>query len=463
MEAELGSNPSYIWRSIMAAKPLMKEGLRWRVGNGEQVRVWWDKWIPSSPNFQVESPVANLGLQAKVAELIDHNTRSWKSNVLQANFNPQDRRRINQIPIPRVQESDVRVWGWDKLGNYSVKSGYHVWRKKKLEGLGERYIPVDWKRLWQLQLPPKVRVFLWKWGSNILPTGANLSKRIREACDECPFCGLRETQEHILRDCDWAGRIWRPSALGTLFAEGAEKSSEEWLCDLIGKVSDDELCSVVMALWFIWKERNNQYFNNPKMEENEVMARAEAYLDEFRLGVAVEGPARVPRREVRWEKPERNLLKANVDASKLKEGGTGLGLVVRDEEGRVALAAARRTRVDWEPEMAEAHAILWALDLLQTHAPRPTLIESDCKSLIQKLDRQGNIETELGVIVKEIREKCSERGDVCWRFWGRGGNAAAHEMARVKCRWEETELWLGSPPIFILNVLERDCNGTLPV
>ncbi|CAL1408676.1 unnamed protein product [Linum trigynum] len=314
-----------------------------------------------------------------------------------------------------------------------------------------------------LHLPPKVRVFLWKWESNILPTGVNLSKRIREACDECPFCGLRETQEHILRDCDWAGRIWRPSSLGTLFSEGEEKSSEEWLCDLIDKVSDDELCSMVMALWFLWKERNNKLFNNSKLEESEVIARAEAYLKEFRSGVKSASPARATRQEARWEKLKKDHLKANVDATKMKEGGTGLGLVVRDDEGRLILAAVRRTRVDWEPEMAEAQAVLWDLDLLHIHASQPTLIESDCQSLIQKLDRRGYIETELGVIVKEIKGRCSERGDVRWRFWGRGGNAVAHEMVRANCRWEETEISVGRPPICILNILEKDCNNTLSV
>ena len=39
VEAKIGSNPSYTWRSIMAAQHVVKEGLRWRVGNGEHIRV----------------------------------------------------------------------------------------------------------------------------------------------------------------------------------------------------------------------------------------------------------------------------------------------------------------------------------------------------------------------------------------------------------------------------------------
>ena len=38
-QAVLGNNPSFTWRSIMFAQPLVKYGLRWRLGNGERIRI----------------------------------------------------------------------------------------------------------------------------------------------------------------------------------------------------------------------------------------------------------------------------------------------------------------------------------------------------------------------------------------------------------------------------------------
>jgi hypothetical protein len=57
LEAVLGRKPSYAWRSILSAKPLMTEGLLWRVGDGSSIRIWKDKWIPMPTLYAVQTPV----------------------------------------------------------------------------------------------------------------------------------------------------------------------------------------------------------------------------------------------------------------------------------------------------------------------------------------------------------------------------------------------------------------------
>ncbi|KAL9833365.1 hypothetical protein AtNW77_Chr3g0220721 [Arabidopsis thaliana] len=43
------NRPSFGWRSIMAAKPLLISGLRRTIGSGMLTRVWEDPWIPTIP------------------------------------------------------------------------------------------------------------------------------------------------------------------------------------------------------------------------------------------------------------------------------------------------------------------------------------------------------------------------------------------------------------------------------
>lgn len=46
LDAELGNNPSFIWRSILALQNLVKAGTRWRIGSGSRVKVLEDAWLP---------------------------------------------------------------------------------------------------------------------------------------------------------------------------------------------------------------------------------------------------------------------------------------------------------------------------------------------------------------------------------------------------------------------------------
>jgi hypothetical protein len=57
LQAKIGANPSFTWRSMLNVRPLLEEGLMWRIGSGKQVRIWGDKWIPSSTDHRVHSLV----------------------------------------------------------------------------------------------------------------------------------------------------------------------------------------------------------------------------------------------------------------------------------------------------------------------------------------------------------------------------------------------------------------------
>ena len=40
------SNPSSTWQAIMKGLELLKKGIIWRLGDGKQIRIWRDPWIP---------------------------------------------------------------------------------------------------------------------------------------------------------------------------------------------------------------------------------------------------------------------------------------------------------------------------------------------------------------------------------------------------------------------------------
>ena len=124
MEAELGSNPSYIWRSILAAQNMIRSGARWRIGNGSNVRIWGDPWLSDALNPYVESPLYSDLENAFVDSLMSTSRNVWEDDILEDLFNERDRNLIRKVPLGSVNRPDKWYWLLDKKGVYSVKSGY---------------------------------------------------------------------------------------------------------------------------------------------------------------------------------------------------------------------------------------------------------------------------------------------------------------------------------------------------
>lgn len=72
MEAELGSNPSYVWRSLLKARDIILAGSKWKVGSGAQISIFGHQWLPRPPCLRRDG----LG-PLKVRELVDLETGQW--------------------------------------------------------------------------------------------------------------------------------------------------------------------------------------------------------------------------------------------------------------------------------------------------------------------------------------------------------------------------------------------------
>ncbi|XP_019194227.1 PREDICTED: uncharacterized protein LOC109188138 [Ipomoea nil] len=149
-DACLGNNPSFCWRSILAAQKLICGGVRRRIGNGQSTLIWDHPWLhdESRPQILTEKPPQLA--QAKVVGLLDQLTGTWDKDILTDIFIPEDVERILKIPVSPDYE-DMWYWYGDPKGEYSVKSGYRT-------VIGEYTQPVGtfdkWQKLWKLKIPP---------------------------------------------------------------------------------------------------------------------------------------------------------------------------------------------------------------------------------------------------------------------------------------------------------------------
>ncbi|XP_074290521.1 uncharacterized protein LOC141617235 [Silene latifolia] len=124
MNATLGYNPSYTWRNILEARPVLEKGLRGRIGDGMDTYIWKHAWILNSHTGRVISPCGPGNEGMRVGELLSPNGIDWDEEKLNFFFLPFERERIKNIQISPNRPSDIWFWGLEKDGVYTVRSAY---------------------------------------------------------------------------------------------------------------------------------------------------------------------------------------------------------------------------------------------------------------------------------------------------------------------------------------------------
>ncbi|XP_062151891.1 uncharacterized mitochondrial protein AtMg00310-like [Alnus glutinosa] len=99
MEANLGTRPSYAWRSIFNSRELLKQRLWWRVGDRREINIWGDRWLPTPSTFFVQSTPQCIPVTSKAMELIDLVSKSWKAVLISAMFSTDEAKVILGIPL----------------------------------------------------------------------------------------------------------------------------------------------------------------------------------------------------------------------------------------------------------------------------------------------------------------------------------------------------------------------------
>ncbi|KAK9101788.1 hypothetical protein Sjap_019042 [Stephania japonica] len=105
-DATLDRNPSYMWRSIHSTVHKLREGCRWRVGDGNLISICKDSWLQDQQDPKIQSPVREGLYDEKVRSLLDCNSRGWDVDVIKDLFNSRDQNLIFSIPISCNQQED---------------------------------------------------------------------------------------------------------------------------------------------------------------------------------------------------------------------------------------------------------------------------------------------------------------------------------------------------------------------
>lgn len=86
---------SWVWTSICRGIEVLKENHSWEIGNGENINLWHDRWLPNGNFPKPRGDVSNTQFK-KVVHIIDNNG-NWNNNLIEHLFDSNTIKEIKSL------------------------------------------------------------------------------------------------------------------------------------------------------------------------------------------------------------------------------------------------------------------------------------------------------------------------------------------------------------------------------
>lgn len=147
------NSASWAWNDIKNTRDLILKGASFYVTNSSDILIWKDYWIPTIPSFKPHISHLNpnpLGLNL-IKDLIDNDSPSWNSHLLNISFAPDVVSEILKIQISHLASPKTLFGNPSKPGKFSSKSAYIVDQSNRFS-FSTPPSGFNWNNLWNFKL-----------------------------------------------------------------------------------------------------------------------------------------------------------------------------------------------------------------------------------------------------------------------------------------------------------------------
>jgi hypothetical protein len=346
LDATLGSSPSQVWRALLEGRDVMRQGIIKRIGTAENTNVWNENWLPRDFMMRLVSCIKR-DPPMTVAAFIDSTTATWRVDLFQQFYLLMDVAAICAIPRRTRRMTDVWAWQYEKNGILSARSVYRllVQTKKRWDDWLEERPAVSntegeqksWQRLWLVQVPSKLGIFLWRLSQQSLLIGDVRFHRYMVETSICSICGAADSWRHSLLSCSVARCVLALANEGITehVCMNEDPSARNWLFAMMETLLRDDFARVAVTLWAIWYARKRIIHEGEFQSPLSTHMFIENYLRDLSIAGTSSGKIskEVPKHS-RWLPPREGTVKLNVDAAMAKDGRGGVvGVVCTDGAG----------------------------------------------------------------------------------------------------------------------------------
>jgi len=184
------------------------------------------------------------------------------------------------------EEDDTVIWALEPSGKFSTKSLY---RFMKHSG----NVDLRMTELWKVNLPLKIKIFLWMlWHDRVL-TSEQLKIRKGKGSEKCKYCGKIETRNHLFFNCNIAQILWVWVRISMRWTERPISIQDYEDKMRVGLGHKDIFIAFFLLAgvsWSLWKTRNDWVFNNHLIKTPKAIAyKVLGFLSQWKKMLKPEG------------------------------------------------------------------------------------------------------------------------------------------------------------------------------
>ncbi|XP_057539176.1 uncharacterized protein LOC130817471 [Amaranthus tricolor] len=131
-----------------------------------------------------------------------------------------------------------------------------------------------------------------------------------------------------------------------------------------------------------------------------------------------------------WCPPHEGWVKINFDAHVGVGLYRGLGVVIRDDNGKLLIAGVRRVNSNWSVEMCEAATAMFGVELAVRFRYRYVQLEGDSLTVVRAIENRVEGFSPIHLIYDDIFYLCTSFLDFGCSFVSRNDNTLAHLVAK---------------------------------
>jgi ribonuclease HI len=396
-----------------------------------------------------------------VADLVA-NDGSWNWNLI--NWLPANLLNLlAAIPPPRdANGKDISFWANDNHGQFTVSSAYEL--IMDYDPCADENV---WKTIWKLQVPERVRCFIWLLKHGRILTNYRKNK-MKLGTPFCSFCGdIVETELHVLRDCPKCLNVWINVVEDNDRSLFFNTDFHQWITlningGIRGTNMDNWPSYWATSCHAIWgwrnREQHDDNFFRPSDTRLHLQKRVHDYSIAMKANNVMNSSSRTTR-QVGWFPPCVGWVAVNTDGAKSMSHSSGCGGLVHGSMGEW-LGGFAKGLGECSIEMAELWGAWEGLKLAWELGFKHVELRLDALHVVKMLTKEKPATTFGWNICNRIWATLERDWEVRICHTYREGNSCADSLAHIGCSLGTNVIFYESCPTQIRNLVSNDARGT---